>query len=226
MSSSNFPSAIFWDMDGTLVDSEPLWGQATFEMSEAMGRRLTPDLRDSTVGGSIRGTIDIVAGHVGVPPDYTYWRRWMYDRMAVLMQGNLVPNPGVRELLGSLDAPMLVCTNTERELADPSIDAVGRHFFIDSVAGDEVETPKPAPDMYLEAACRVGSHPSDCLIFEDSWNGMTGAVASGCTVIGLVDDVPAGVVPLSRLRGENNFEGATADELSRWWTTLNDREEL
>ncbi|MGP6173185.1 HAD family hydrolase [Corynebacterium sp. A21] len=222
--------AIFWDMDGTMVDSEPLWGEATFELSEALGRRLTPQLRESTVGGSFPNTLSVCALHAGVElheEDYPRYRRKMFDRMAELFSDNLTPNPGVRELLGELkrqEIPMLVTTNTERELADSCIDAVGRHFFCDSVTGDEVPAPKPAPDMYLEAARRVGADPAHCLVFEDSFAGMSGAIAAGCKVIGLPEDprgpVPEGVTLLRSLHGTNSFQGVTAAHVHDWFDRI------
>lgn len=216
-------------MDGTLVDSEPLWGVATYELSEKLGRRITPEIREQTIGGSFANTLTLLAEWANVDADYSVARRWMYDRMAQLLDGQLAPNPGVRELLVELhaqDLPMLVTTNTERELADPSIDAIGREFFIDSISGDEVARAKPYPDMYLEAARRVGRHPSECLVFEDSVAGMTAAVASGAKVIGLADNPPAGVVPMRQLTGQISFDGVSAKTLEQWWASLVSREEL
>lgn len=216
-------------MDGTLVDTEPLWGIATYDMSERLGRRLTPELRATTVGGSFRNTLDVCARHAGVElveEDYPRQRRIMFDQMADLLAEHLTPNPGVTELLTSLSAtgvPMLVTTNTERELAAPCIAAVGEHFFTDSVTGDEVPHPKPAPDMYIEAARRVGHHPADCLVFEDSWAGMTAAVDAGCRVIGLADEGPAGVVTLTALHGSNDVVGVTATDVAEWFARLTSR---
>lgn len=216
------PKAIFWDMDGTLVDTEPLWGVATYELSELLGRRLTPELREKTVGGSFANTLAVAAAHAGVTlgaGDYERYRAWMYARMAHLLAGNLEPNPGVRDLLADLRSTglrMLVTTNTERELADACIDAVGREFFVDSITGDEVEHTKPAPDMYVEAARRVGEDPSDCLVFEDSWAGMSAAAAAGCRVLGLSRTVPAGVVAFD----PENFVGATAAHVMRWYADM------
>ncbi|ALC05869.1 hypothetical protein CDES_07280 [Corynebacterium deserti GIMN1.010] len=218
--------AIFWDMDGTMVDTEPQWGIATYELSEAMGRRLTPELRELTVGSSLPRTMRICAEHAGITlteQNYERYRANMFARVHELFDTSLVPNPGVTEILTELKAlsvPMLVTTNTERELATRSVAAVGDQFFIDSIAGDEVPSPKPAPDMYLEAARRVGVDPAECLVFEDSFNGMTGAVAAGCRVIGLhPEDVepPAGVVPLRELHGSNSFVGVTAEKLIQWY---------
>ncbi|WP_280985042.1 HAD family hydrolase [Corynebacterium lipophiloflavum] len=216
------PLAIFWDMDGTLVDTEPLWGVATYELSEKLGRRLTPELREKTIGGSFGNTLAICAAHAGVElgaGDYERYRTWMYQRMAELTSGDLTPNPGVQGLLASLrdkGVPMLVTTNTERVLADALIDAVGRDFFVGSITGDEVERTKPAPDMYLEAARRVGFDARDCLVFEDSWAGMSAAAAAGCRVLGLAETVPEGVVSFDPA----NFVGAALEDVARWYAEI------
>ena len=150
----------------------------------------------------------------------------MFARVHELFDESLVPNPGVTELLSelkTLDIPMLVTTNTERDLATRSVAAVGDHFFIGSIAGDEVPSPKPSPDMYLEAARQVGLDPSECLVFEDSYNGMLGAVTAGCRVIGLhSEDVeaPEGVVSLRSLHGSNSFVGVTADMVIKWYEEI------
>jgi len=224
------PAAIFWDMDGTLVDTEPLWEQFTYELSEMMGRRLTPELRETTIGGSFRHTVAVCANHAGLQvteDDHPRYRAFMNERMAQLMRSSLAPNPGITELLDDLaqrDLPMLVTTNTERTLADISIGAVGERYFADSVTGDEVPSPKPAPDMYLRAAEIVGAAPGECLVFEDSFTGMSAAVAAGCRVIGLpwyADTVvPEGVTTLESLHGRNDFVGVDADTVYRWFDQL------
>lgn len=221
--------AIFWDMDGTMVDTEPQWGIATYELSEAMGRRLTPELRELTIGGSLPRTIRICAEHAGISVDeagYQRYRDLMLGRVSELFDDALVPNPGVIPLLTELKSqavPMLVTTNTERSLAQGCIEAVGADFFVGSITGDEVENPKPAPDMYIEAARRVGLPPSECLVFEDSFNGMTAAVDAGCRTIGLHPESvtpPDGVIPLRDLHRSNSFDGVTADILGAWYSRI------
>lgn len=210
-------------MDGTLVDSEPMWGIATYELSERLGNRLTPEQRAQTVGGSLINTLTICAEHAGLTIDdidIQAERRRIYDRVGELIS-DITPNPGVRSLLDELQPlPMLVTTNTERELADPSIDGVGRHYFTDSITGDEVRTPKPDPEMYLEAARRVNAEPGECVVFEDSWNGMSAATAAGCVVLGLAPAVPEGATSLNDLHGSLSLEGVTADHVNTWFHRL------
>ena len=214
------PAAVFWDMDGTLIDTEPLWGQATYELGELLGRPLTPEVRERTIGGSFPNTLRIVAdwaGHTLAEGDVERYRTWMFGRVAELFSGGITLNPGIEGVLETLaqrGTPMFVCTNTERVLADPCIDAIGRQYFVDTITGDEVDNPKPAPEMYLEAARRVGAAPGECLVVEDSWNGMSAAAAAGCVVLGLGDTVPDGVSKLD----PQAFVGADAGDVDSWFS--------
>lgn len=207
-------------MDGTLIDTEPLWAQATYELGELLGRRPTPEVRGRTIGGSFPNTLRIVAdwaGHTLADGDVDRYRDWMFARMAELFAGGIECNPGIPSVLASLNAegvPMYVTTNTERVLADPCIDAIGRGFFAGSITGDEVAHPKPAPDMYLEAARRAGAQPEECLVVEDSFTGMSAGAAAGCAVLGLADDVPAGVYRFDPA----NFVDTDAGDVYRWFS--------
>lgn len=221
MSDLRRPAAVFWDMDGTLIDTEPLWGEATYALAEQLGRPLTPEVRERTVGGSFANTLAIVAEWAGYelrPGDEERYREWMYARMRTLLAGSVELNRGVGGVLDALarrGTPMMVTTNTERSLADSCIDAIGRDYFCDTITGDEVASPKPAPDMYLEAARRVGARPGECLVVEDSFNGMSASAAAGCAVLGLAATVPDGVMRFDPA----GFAGAGADDIDRWYTS-------
>lgn len=220
-------SAVFFDMDGTMVDSEPLWGEATFELSEKLGRRITPEVRAATVGGSFPNTLRICAEFAGVTVTAAEARALkaeMFARVGELFTEHLRPNPGVRELLADLvraGIPTAVTTNTERPLADIAIDAVGSELFTTTVTGDQVPAFKPDPAMFLLAAQRVGADPAHCVVFEDSAAGMAGALAAGCVVVGLPggaqESVPDGVRDLAELAGERSFAGVRARDVAAWW---------
>nr|WP_290187057.1 HAD family phosphatase [Corynebacterium glaucum] len=207
-------------MDGTLIDTEPLWGIATYELGELLGRPLTAEVRERTVGVNFDTTLRIVAewaGHSLVDGDVERYKAWMYARMRELLSEGVEVNPGVGELLVALKqrgTPMLVCTNTERELADACIDVVGREFFVDTITADEVARAKPHAEMYLEAARRVGVDPADCLVVEDSWSGMSAGAAAGCVVLGLATEVPEGVTVFDPAQ----FVGADASDVDAWFT--------
>lgn len=224
------PSAILWDMDGTLINSEPLWAEATFYLSEKVGRRLTPTERLATVGATFSDTLRICADIAGVeldPADEPYYRALTFDYVKNLYTDNLEVFPGIVALLEELKAqgmPMMVATNTEREVADPALEALGMQYFVDTICGDEVASGKPAPDMYVEAAARLGVDPSRCLVFEDSTAGMTAALDAGCRVIGLPEGehvhVPRGAVTISTLHNSHHLDGADAAAISRWWEEI------
>lgn len=214
------PAAVLWDMDGTLIDTEPLWGTATYELGELLGRPLTPEVRAKTIGGSFPNTLNVVAEWAGYElrdDDLERYRTWMFDRMRELFATGIELNPGIGGVLESLTqrgTPMFVCTNTERVLADPCIDAIGRDLFAGTITGDEVAHAKPAPDMYLEAARRVGAAPGECLVVEDSWHGMSAAAAAKCAVLGLAAEVPAGVLKFA----PDNFVGSGASDVDDWFS--------
>ena len=214
-------------MDGTLTNSEPLWAEATFYLSELLGKRLTPTQRLATVGATFDTTLSICADNAGVTlqsGDSQRYRKLMFDYVKRLFASKLEVFPGISSLLKELEAdgiPMMVTTNTERNVADAAIQALGREHFVDTICGDEVPAGKPAPDMYREAARRVGADPANCLVFEDSATGMRAAVDAGCIVIGLPEDngveVPAGVTEVSFLRNSRHLEGATASDVYDWF---------
>lgn len=218
-------------MDGTLVDSEPLWATATFDMSERLGRRLSMEKREETIGGSFANTYRICCEHAGVTPTKkgaAEQQQLMFAQIRQLFAEQLDFAPGVRELLAELHSagvPMIITTNTPRSIVGPALDKLGADYFVDTICGDEVPTMKPAPDMYLEASKRVGKNPGECLVFEDSHTGMRAAWDAGCRLVGLPHSpevpVPDGASTIQHLRGighqEENFAGVSAADVAKWY---------
>ena len=218
--------AILWDMDGTLVDTEPLWGIATYEMSGKMGRRITPEVRELTVGGTTINTVRICAHFAEISLDQTQtqrWIDWMFARVGELFDTELPFRPGVQSLLREAkhaSVPMALVTNTARPLTTQALKTIGEHFFDFSICGNEVSEGKPAPDIYLSAAAALGVNPDDCLVFEDSNAGMTAAYAAGCRVVGIPTDpqaeTPLGVPLLRDLAaGKDHLGGFDLHRLIR-----------
>lgn len=182
--------AILWDMDGSLIDTEPLWEVATYDVSERLGRRLTPELRAACIGNTLPDTIRICAGHAGIeatPEVIATESEFMERRVAQLIaERGIQWRPGVPELIEQAhDAglPVVLVTNTRRRVADYCIDAMGRDAFADTICGDEVAHGKPAPDPYLRGADVAGAAPSECLALEDSVTGVRSALGAGCRVL-------------------------------------------
>lgn len=220
-------NAVLWDMDGTLVDSEPLWARVTYAMSEAMGKRITPELQARTVGAAFPITVELCAEHAGLHNvDVNHWRQWSQARMQQLFAEELTLRPGVSAMLRRLQhagIPMAIATNTERAVADPAIDRIGRALFNATVCGDEVPQGKPAPDIYLQAASALGVQAQDCVAFEDSPAGMRAALSAGATVVGLPEheeDLVPGAHSMRSICGGIQFDFPDAGELAFWWNAL------
>ena len=206
--------AILWDMDGTLVDSEPLWGIATYNMSEKMGKRITEEVRALTVGGTTANTVRVCAEYAGLDlsdEDHQQWVQWMYRQMATLLAEELEFRPHIPQLLEQAqqeNIPMALVTNTARFLTDKALQTIGEHNFTYTVCADEVGQGKPAPDLYLQAAHTLGVDPHDCLAVEDSTTGMMSAHSAGCRVLGVPTEdnvaIPEGVSTLRGLTSEHN----------------------
>lgn len=219
--------AILWDMDGTLIDTEPKWGAATYAMAAEMGRELSPEVREKTVGGIAENTVRLCADWAGLRIDddatLQHWVDRLYDLVSERFAEELPLRPGIEGLLTGADdgVPMMVVTNTYRRLADRAMQTIGAHRFVGAVCGDEVAAGKPAPDPYREACRRLGLPADACLVIEDSTNGMRSAVSAGCRVLG----VPAPGTPVSPgavtvgelLPGHCDLNGLEVSDLRELW---------
>ncbi|MBU9765492.1 HAD family phosphatase [Mycobacterium sp. TNTM28] len=187
--------AVLWDMDGTLVDSEKLWDISMQALYARMGATLSPQVRESTVGGSAEGVMRIVYDDLGLEPDPAAMAEsadWLHEYTGELFAQGLPWRPGAQEMLDALTVagvPMALVTNTRRDLAERALNSIGRHYFSVTVCGDEVPSAKPAPDPYLRAAELLGLPTACCLAVEDSVTGTASAEAAGCPVLVVPNDI-------------------------------------
>ena len=203
--------AVLWDMDGTLVDSEKLWDIAMHALYARSGAVLTPEVRESTVGGSAETVMRIVYDDLGLDPDPAAMAEsadWLHDYTGELFEQGLPWRPGAKEMLDGLTSagvPMALVTNTRRGLTERALKSIGSHYFTVSVCGDEVDEAKPAPDPYLRAAHLLGVPVEHCLAVEDSVTGTASAEAAGCPVLVIPNDVE---VPVGARRRHAETLGA------------------
>jgi len=182
-------------MDGTLVDSEKLWDVSMHALYARLGGVLTPEVRESTVGGSSDSVMAAVYSDLGLqlePAAMAESADWLHDYTGELFEAGLPWLPGAQELLEKLVAagvPLALVTNTRRDLTERALNSIGRHYFSVTVCGDEVAHPKPAPDPYRRAAELLGFTSSQCLAVEDSITGTAAAEAAGCPVLVVPNDV-------------------------------------
>jgi pseudouridine-5'-monophosphatase len=189
--------AVLFDMDGVLLDTEPLYGLAWNRFLAPFGRELTPDLTQKMMGRPALVSADLVIRAFALPlsPEELVLRRAPILRELVRDSPAF---PGAERLVQGLKLRgfrVAVATSTSRELylLKTSSHAWFREFE-SVVCGDDTEVarPKPAPDIFLVAAKRLGVRPERCVIFEDSPAGLQAAFGTGARVIrvGHQDAVP------------------------------------
>ena len=187
------PAAALWDLDGTIVDTEPLWIAAEYDLAERHDAPWTIEDAMHVVGSDLIDSGRYIRERMGL--DLTP-HEIVDDLIAgVLRQldGDIAWRPGALELLGRLrDAgvPLALVTMSWRSIVDALLPHLPDGIFDIVVTGDEVEPGKPHPEPYLAAARALGVDPSSCIAFEDSPTGAKSAEAAGCHVVVVAHHVP------------------------------------
>lgn len=196
-----YPSAVLFDLDGTLIDSEHLWASAQRELLESAGARWSPEFTKNLVGVSlIRGAtyLQEVSGLMGSPEQIV---AKMVSSVSSGLRAAPLPwrdgIPQMLNLLTKLEVPAAIVTSSYRPIAEAVLAGAPSGSFAGAVAGDEVDFPKPHPEPYLQAAELLGVPIESCLIVEDSPTGVASALASGGISVAIPHEVP--VAPASRL---------------------------
>jgi len=187
------PAAVLWDMDGTLVDTEPYWMVAETELVESFGGEWTHADCMLMVGSGLWASAAILQER-GVEMTADAIVAWLTNRVQEQLTEHGVPwRPGARELLADLKnagIPMALVTMSVERMARQIADLVDFAAFETIVAGDMVTHSKPHPEAYLTAAAFLGVDPAHCVAVEDSAPGVAAAVASGAVVIGVPHQLP------------------------------------
>ena len=210
--------AVLWDMDGLLVDTEPLWTVAEIELAQRLGGVWSDELKARIVGTRLEVAVPTILRWYGVDPTdvaVADTSCWLLERMVELFRGEVRVLPGVRELLAALaeqEVPVALVSSSYRVLVDAVL-AHGIGGFGVTVAGDEVREGKPHPEPYLTACRRLQVDPARCVVLEDSLAGVTSGEAAGCAVVG-VPSVPGVVLePGPRRRVAPSLTQVTVDDL-------------
>ncbi len=180
--------AVLFDMDGLLVDSEPLWFEAERSVMSRLGGTWASADQRELIGGSLAHTVGYMRSRARRPVPPGQIASWLLGTMTDLVTAGRVPlMPGAAELLASLDAagvPRALVTSAQRQIMTAVLASTGLAFAV-TVCGEDVLAGKPGPEPYQRAAALLGEAPSRCVALEDSPNGVASALAAGCPVIAI-----------------------------------------
>jgi HAD superfamily hydrolase (TIGR01509 family) len=187
-------AAVLFDMDGLLIDSEPIWSIAEEEVTAHLGGPWRPEIKAALVGKRVDQTAQVFLSFAPESGrDEAYVVDFLLRRMAELFRQRLPWQPGARELLDELrrrGIPLGLVSSSFRKLVDAALDDMGYERFAVTVAGDEVTHAKPHPEPYLRAAIALGADPASCIVLEDSLTGVQAGEAAGCVVVAVPSVVP------------------------------------
>jgi HAD superfamily hydrolase (TIGR01509 family) len=189
---------VLFDMDGLLVDTEPLWLETETGVMARLGAPWTPADQQALLGGSMARTVGYLLAKATRPAPPETVERWMNEGMLDLVRaGRVVVRPGARELLAEVVAaglPYALVTSSQRGFADAVLGATGLTFPV-IVCAEDVTAGKPDPEPYLLAAKLLGVAPEACVVLEDSPNGVASATAAGCSVVAVPSLLPIPAAP-------------------------------
>jgi HAD superfamily hydrolase (TIGR01509 family) len=204
----SLPAAVLWDMDGTLVDTEPYWIAAEHAIVAEHGGTWNDEFAHQLVGNDLMVSAQFIRDHSPITWEPERIVEELLGRVVVQVQEHVPWRPGARELLTDLRAagvPNALVTMSWRSLADAVVSALPEGAFEAVVTGDEVEHGKPHPEPYHVAARLLGVDPARCVAIEDSPTGVRSAVAAGVPTLAVPHVVPvpqmAGAVQVDGLAG-------------------------
>jgi HAD superfamily hydrolase (TIGR01509 family) len=181
-------AAVIFDLDGVLVDSERIWDQARRQVTRENGGRWQADATRAMMGMSSREWSTYMREQLGVAMPPPQISETVASQVEQLYREHLPLFPGAREAVVGLARvfPLGLASSANRPIIELVLDESGlRSCFAATVSSEEVTRGKPAPDVYLEAARRLGVSASPCVAVEDSSNGLRSGAAAGMTVIAI-----------------------------------------
>lgn len=208
------PAAVLWDMDGTLIDSEPYWMKSEGDFAKANNSSWTEQDGLGLVGMSLYDSSKIIKAKVGsnLAPEQIIEQ--LTNEVTAQLEQKILWRPGALELLALLrkrDIKTALVTMSMHRMAKQVVDSIGFDAFDVIVAGDDVLHGKPHPEAYLKAAELLAVRPQDCVAFEDSLSGLRSAEAAGTRAVGVKNIVELPAQP-GRVLWET-LEGVTMSKL-------------
>jgi HAD superfamily hydrolase (TIGR01509 family) len=185
---NSFFDAVFFDMDGLLVDSEPEWLLSEIEVTAPYGYTWLPEDQVACLGGPLTRVGQYMFDKCGQQQSPEYFTQTLIDTQVARMRGNTPTMPGAISLVKELQrngVKTALVSASPRNIVDAVLDNLGHDLFPFSISSDDVTNTKPNPECYVKAAQICGVEISNCLVFEDSLTGMNAAIASGAFLVGV-----------------------------------------
>ncbi len=178
---------VVFDLDGTMFNTELVFHLAGDAFVRSKGAVMTEELRHRMMGRRAAESMTILKETLGLSETIEQLREESHTSFMAMLEGMLEPMPGLFEILERIDTlglPRAVGTSSHREYLD---DILGRYNLLDgfafTLAAEDVVNGKPHPEIYLTAAERMGLHPSEVLVIEDSGIGTQAGVAAGVHIV-------------------------------------------
>lgn len=190
---------VIFDMDGVIVDSEKVYQSIERQMYDDLKIPVSTEEHRLFIGAAERSMWQYMKDKYQMDTDIDFLVKEERTRfMSQLDQpGNIPLMPGLRELLEALaheKIPALVASSSSRDIIEKVLRVNDiRHFFMDITGGDDVLHSKPAPDIFLETASKADTLPHQCLVIEDSENGIRAALSAGMKVVALLNHYSDGL---------------------------------
>jgi HAD superfamily hydrolase (TIGR01509 family) len=207
--------AVLWDMDGTLVDTEPYWIDTEHAMAAKYGATWSKAHALELVGSDLIDSGRYIQKVMRLSLSPAEIVEELLDGVVALVERDVPWRPGAVELLASLREAGVRCglvTMSYQRFVAPILAHLPPETFRVVVTGDEVEYGKPHPEPYLTAAAALGVPPERCLAIEDSNTGAKSAEQAGCQVLVVENHVPVLEGPRRVFR--ETLEGLTARDLA------------
>jgi HAD superfamily hydrolase (TIGR01509 family) len=180
--------AVVFDLDGLLLDSEQVWDSVREQLARERGGRWHENAQRDMMGMSSPEWSRYMHDSIGLPEPPEEINREVVRRVEAAYRERLPVIPGAREAVGRIGArwPLALASSSNRELIDLALELLGvADLFRATVSSEEVGRGKPGPDVYLEAAQRLGVDPTRAAAVEDSQNGIRAAKAAGMRAIAI-----------------------------------------
>jgi len=212
---TDFYSAVFFDMDGLLVDSEPLWLESETEMMAQYGYQWLESDQAACLGGPLDRVGNYMSGLIDGKRDGSSLTSEIIERMVDKFKGELPFMPGAIELINDLRAhevELTLVSASPRSLVDAALSNFEVNPFARSISSNDVKVTKPDPEGYLLAASSGGHEITNSLVLEDSLTGVTAANASGAWVLAVPHLVP--IEKLGRVDITNSLANWSYEKLA------------